>query len=152
MLCSVNKFVDQIAHGYLIDYTTKLSLKGRKPKDFVQKISYKIKRMNAQHKAKIWLYLRWMVRSAPDLALFQFDPKDLIVPLTTPTFRVYEALGLSDNENLPFELNIKNRPDNWWKNTKEFDADQEKLTAFAKSLFPEDPTIVDFPFFILAHG
>ena len=66
----------------------------------------------------------------PDLALFQFDRKDLMVPLTTPKFRVYAALGLSDNENLPFELNIKNRPESWWKNTKEFDADQENLTIF----------------------
>jgi hypothetical protein len=149
VLCSVNKFVQGVANGDLIDYTTKLCLKGKKPRDFVQEISYKIKRMNAQHKAKIWLYLRWMTRSAPDLGLFKFDPKDLMVPLSTPKFRVYAALGLSDNENLPFELNIKNRPDNWWKNTKEFDANQEKLTVFAKSLFPEDPAIVDFPFFIL---
>ena len=72
-----------------------------------------------------------------------------MVSLTTPKFRVYAALGLSDNENLPFELSTKNRPESWWKNTVEFDADSEKLTNFARSLFPEDPAKVDFPFFIL---
>ena len=77
VLCSVNQFVQNKAHGNLIDYTTKLSLKGRKPTDFAKELSYSIKRMNKQHKAKAWLYLRWMVRKSPDLALFQFDPKDL---------------------------------------------------------------------------
>jgi hypothetical protein len=105
--------------------------------------------MGKHNKAKSWLYLRWMVRGSPDLGIFQFNPKDLMVSLTTPKFRVYAALGLSDNENLPFELNIKNRPESWWKNTAEFDDDAERLTDFAKSLFPEDPGAVDFPFFIL---
>lgn len=149
VLSSVNQFIDNKAHGNLIDYTTKLSLRGRKPTDFVKELSYNIKRLNKHHKAKSWLYLRWMVRNFPDLALFQFNPKDLMVSLTTPKFRVYAALGLSDNENLPFELSIKNRPVSWWKNTAEFDADADRLTNFARSLFPEDPAKVDFPFFIL---
>jgi len=149
VICSVNKFVDVKAQGNLIDYTTKLSQKGRKPADFVKELSFTVKRMSKQHKAKSWLYLRWMVRGFPDLALFQFNPKDLMVSLTTPKFRVYAALGLSDNENLPFDLNVKNLPESWWKNTAEFDADAERLTNFAVSLFPEDPAMVDFPFFIL---
>ncbi len=70
VLCSVNQFVANKAHGDLIDYTTKLSQKGRKPKDFVETLSYNIKRMNKQHKSKSWLYLRWMVRGPPDLATF----------------------------------------------------------------------------------
>ncbi len=149
VLCSVNKFVANKAYGNLITYTTKLTLKGRKPKDLVEELSYSVKRLNKHNKAKSWLYLRWMVRYAPDLALFQFDPKDLMVSLTTPKFRVYAALGLGENENLPFELSIKNRPESWWKNTAEFDADAARLTNFARSLFPDDPAKVDFPFFIL---
>ena len=149
VLCSVNQFVGKKANGNLIDYTTKLSLKGRKPTDFVEELSYGIKRMNKHHKAKSWLYLRWMVRNSPDLALFQFDPKDLMVPFTTPKYRVYAALGLSDNENLPFELNSKNRPESWWKNTAEFDSDAKRFTEFVRSLFPDDPAKVDFPFFVL---
>lgn len=148
-LCSVNQFVANKAHGNLIDYTTKLSQRGRKPADFVKELSFSVKRMTKHNKAKSWLYLRWMVRGSPDLALFQFDPKDLMVSLTTPKFRVYAALGLSDNENLPFELSAKNRPESWWKSTSEFDKDAEKLTDFSRSLLPEDPAKVDFPFFIL---
>ena len=93
VLCSVNQYVERKANGDLIAYTTKLSQKGRKPKAFVQELSYTVKRMNKQHTAKCWLYLRWMVRRPPDLGLFPFNPKDLMVPLTTPNFRVYAALG-----------------------------------------------------------
>ena len=149
VLCSVNQFVFQKAQGDLIDYTTKLTQKGRKPKDFVETISYSVKRMNKQHKSKSWLYMRWMVRGPPDLGLFNFSPKDLMVSLNTPKFRVYVALGLSNDENLPFKLNSKNKPDSWWESTAEFDADAEKLTQFARSLFPNDPAKIDFPFFIL---
>jgi hypothetical protein len=139
----------QKAHGDLIDYTAKLNQKGLKPKDFVKELSYSVKRLNGHHKSKAWLYLRWMTRSSPDLALFPFDPRDLTVPLTTPNFRVYASLGLSDNENLPFDLSVKNRPESWWENTAKFDEDQTKLTNFARLFFPEDPAKVDFPFYIL---
>ena len=149
VLCSVNRFVEQKANGDLVEYALKLHKEGLKPRDFAEQLFYSVKRMNKQNKSKSWLYLRWMARNSPDLKLFEFNPADLMVSLTTPKFRVYVALGLSDNENLPFELNNKNRPESWWKNTKEFDADADKLTKFAKSLFPEDPAIVDFPFFIL---
>ena len=145
VLCSVNQFVDKKASGDLIDYAAKLIQKGRKPRDLVEQLSYTVKRMNKQHKAKSWLYLRWMVRSSPDLRLFQFDPKDLMVPLTTPKFIVFAALGFSDNENLPFELNAKNKPESWWKCTAEFDVDANRLTQFARSLFPNDPAKIDFP-------
>jgi hypothetical protein len=149
VLCSVNQFVAKKASGDLIDYTTKLSQKGRKPIDFVETLSYNVKRMNKQHKSKSWLYLRWMVRGSPDLGLFPFDQKDLMVSLNTPKFRVYVALGLGEDENLPFKLNSKNKPDSWWENTAQFDADADKLTKFARSLFPDDPAKIDFPFFIL---
>jgi hypothetical protein len=149
VLCSVNTYVERKANGDLIGYTAQLSQKGRKPKDLVEELSYNVKRMNKQHTSKSWLYLRWMVRGSPDLALFPFDPKDLMVPLTTPNLRVYAALGLSDNENLQFQLSSKYMPDSWWENTAQFDADAERLTQFARSLFPADPAKVDFPFFIL---
>ncbi|MGA2387309.1 MAG: DUF2400 family protein [Candidatus Bathyarchaeia archaeon] len=149
VLCSVNKFVEQKAKGNLIKFTTMQKQKGLKPKDFAEQLTYSVKRMNKQHASKTWLYLRWMVRKEPDLGLFAYDPRDLKLPLTTPKLRVYVALGLSENENLPFLLNAKNRPQSWWKSTAEFDLDTERFTEFAKSLFPEDPAIADFPFFIL---
>ena len=149
ILSSVNRFIEQKAQSDLIEYTTKQSQKGNKPKNFVEELSYNVKRMNKHNKAKSWLYLRWMTRNSPDLGLFQFNPKDLIVALTTPKFRVYAALGLSDNENLPFQLNAKNKPESWWNSTAEFDYDANRLTSFARSLFPNDPAKIDFPFYIL---
>jgi len=149
VICSVNQFVSKKANGNLISYTAKLALKNRKPADFVKELSFSVKRMTKQHKAKAWLYMRWMVRGTPDLALFNFNPRDLMVSLTTPKYRVYAALGLSDNDNLPFELSRKNQPESWWENTAAFDADAAVLTDFARSMFPEDPAKVDFPFFIL---
>lgn len=149
VLCSVNRFVAQKAAGDLIVYSANMHKKKLKPKDMVQQLSYLIKRMNGHRKSKAWLYMRWMVRGSPDLALFMFNSEDLLVPLTTPKFRVYVALGLSLNEDLPFKLNSKYRPESWWANTKEFDSDTEKLTAYARTLYPEDPAKVDFSFFIL---
>lgn len=149
VICSVNKFVTEKANGDLIECTNKLKCRGLKPKELVEQLSYNVKRMNKHRKSKAWLYLRWMVRDNPDLGLFPFDPKDLMIPLTTPKLRVFVALGLSKNENLHFDLNNKYRPQSWWKNTKEFDNDTVELTHFAKTLFPEDPAKVDFPFFIL---
>lgn len=40
VLCSVNQFISNKAHGNLIDYTTKLSKRGRKPADFVKELIY----------------------------------------------------------------------------------------------------------------
>src|SRR5512136_49604 len=149
VLARVNKFVKVAANGDLIEYANRLNRKGRKPVDLVKELSFKVEGMTKHNKAKGWLYLRWMTRLTPDLSLFPFDPKDLMVPLTTPKLRVAAALGLTQNENLPFELNAAKRPENWWKDTAEFDQDAETLTNFARELFPEDPAKVDFPFFIL---
>jgi hypothetical protein len=35
-----------------------------------------------------------MTRDAPDLGLFEFDSKDLMVPLTTPKLRVFNGVGV----------------------------------------------------------
>jgi hypothetical protein len=61
VICSANQFVEKKAQGTLIEYTNKLSQKGRKPADFVKELSFSAKRMTRHHKAKAWLYLRWMV-------------------------------------------------------------------------------------------
>lgn len=149
VICSVNRFIAQKANGDLIEYANGLNRRGHKPRDLVKQIAYSVNRMNKQHSPKAWLYLRWMTRSAPDLGLFEFDSKDLMVPLTTPKLRVFAALEFSRKEQLPFDLNRKNRPDSWWEDTRDFDSDAETFTEFARSLFPSDPAKVDFPFFIL---
>jgi hypothetical protein len=114
VLSSVNKFVDQKAHGDLIEYASKLARAGKKPEDIVKELYSGIKRMDQHHNAKAWLYLRWMVRQSPDLELFEFDAKDLKVSLTTPKLRVAAALDLFGDEDLSFELNKRVRPTSWW--------------------------------------
>lgn len=149
ILSRVNKYVQETANGDMIEYTNRLIQRGLKPTDLVKELSFKIEGMTKHQKSKSWLYLRWMTRPSPDLQLFNYNPEDLMIPLTTPKLRVAVALGLTQNENLPFELNVAKRPESWWKDTAEFDKDTENLTNFAKSLFPEDPAKIDFPFFIL---
>lgn len=149
VLASVNRFVEKKAHGDLAGHSSELRRRGLKPEDFVKELSYGIKRMNGHRKAKAWLYLRWMVRKSPDLGIFDFDPKDLMVPLSSPKLRVAVALELVDNEDLALDLNTRCKPASWWRNTAEFDKAQESLTGYARSLFPDDPAKVDFPFFML---
>jgi hypothetical protein len=149
VLASVNRFVAKKAHGDLVAHSSSLVRRSLKPEVLVKELSYGIKRMNGPGKAKAWLYLRWMVRKDPDLGVFDFDPKDLMVPLSTPKLRVAVALGLIDKENLALDLNSRSKPASWWSNTAEFDRAQESLTCYARSLFSEDPAKVDFPFFML---
>ena len=149
VMASVNRFVDQKAHGDLVDYCSRMVRKGTKPESFVKELSCGVTRMNDHHVAKAWLYLRWMVRKYPDLGIFEFSPRDLTVSLTTPKLRVMAALGIVDNDDLPFDLNARIRPSSWWKSTPEFTEAEKTLTAYARRLFPEDPAKVDFPFFVL---
>lgn len=149
VIASVNRFVDLKARGDLVDYCAKIVRKGGKPDFFVKELCAGVKRMNNHHVAKAWLYLRWMVRKYPDLGLFEFSPKDLTVSLTTPKLRVMAALGIINNDELPFDLNARIRPASWWKSAAEFAEAQTALTVYAHRLFPDDPGKVDFPFFVL---
>lgn len=149
VIASVNKFVKQKANGDLLEYSAKLRQNKNSIEELAKQLSFSIRYMNGQNVAKVWLYLRWMVRSSPDLHLFEFDPKELTVPLTTPKLRVATALNITDDETLPFKLNAKQRPKNWFPTTAEFEEAQNKLTSYARKLFPTDPAKVDFPFFIL---
>lgn len=149
VIASVNKFIKQEANGDLLEYSAKLHQRKNTLQQLAKKLSFGIKNMKGQNKAKVWLYLRWMVRGSPDLHLFEFDPEDLVIPLTTPKLRVAAALNIIDDETLAFELAAKQRPQKWFSNTEEFEEAQNKLTNYARKLFPKDPAKVDFPFFIL---
>jgi hypothetical protein len=136
VLTSVNKFVKYQTEKNLIKYSQKFS----KPKDFVEDLSQNIERMDASHKDKAWVYMRWMVRPHPDLAIFEhFSPEDLYVPLTENNANVAASLGLI-NSVAPF----------LWRNDNAAKA-REKVTVFAKQLFPKDPAKVDYPFFLLGR-
>jgi hypothetical protein len=149
IIANFNSFVQEKADADLVDYTKKLVLSGKKPADFFEELCSVVP-VDNHHKGKFWIYLRWMVRKHPDLGLFDFKTQDLIVPLTSPMLSLIEARGLfgKDFSEIP---NSKERFARIWADTKEFDDTQKALNEYAKSLFPEDPAKVDFPFFLLGR-
>ena len=133
VLASVNEFVTEKARGNLIEYSKCFS----QPKDMVEEIGRYVKRMGGPIKKKAWLYMRWMVRPRPDLRIFDhFSPRDLFIPLTSDIKRVAISLGLIENVKGP-------RWERW--------EDVERVTGFARRLFPDDPVKVDYPFFLIGR-
>ncbi|MBW9219883.1 DUF2400 family protein [Methanothermococcus sp. SCGC AD-155-N22] len=133
ILASVNRFVMGRAKGDLISYSRMF----QKPYNFVEEIGRNILRMgksNNSVRKKSWMYMRWMVREHPDLRIFDhFSPRDLFVPLDRNVARVAVSLGvLKSTDNLNWE-------------------DVVKVTEFARTLYPEDPVKVDYPFFLLGR-
>jgi hypothetical protein len=151
ILAEVNVFIKEKANGDLIDHTKQMVRNGKKPIDLALEFC-SIRRMDKRHMAKSWIYLRWMVRNHPDLGIFEFNPKDLKVPLTTPTLRFLAARELlDDNHELELALTSSKKTSEWWENTKALERAQAALNKYAVSLFPDDPARVDFPFFILGR-
>ena len=130
ILASVNTFVMDKTRGDLIECSQGYS----QPKDMVEEIGRYIKRMGGRIKKKAWLYMRWMVRPRPDLRVFShFSPRDLFIPMTANIVRVAACLGLVDKVE-PI----------WWNHV-------EKVTQFARKVFPGDPVKVDYPFFLIGR-
>jgi len=131
ILASVNKFVLNIAKNDLIKYSQRLD----KPRNMVKNIGKFIVRMGGPIQKKAWIYMRWMVRPYPDLRIFNnFSPKDLFIPLTRDILRVAVCLGLIEDVNIPLH----------WGHV-------EVVTNFARTIFPNDPVKVDFPFFLIGR-
>jgi hypothetical protein len=136
-LAAVNIFVKFKAEKDLIRYSQKFA----KPKDFVDELTKSIERMRGTHKAKAWTYIRWMVRPEPDLELFkQYKPEDLLVSLTKENANVAISLGLI-RTTLPY----------LWKDENTSLNAQQKITEYAKRIFPKDPAKIDYPFFLLGR-
>ncbi len=136
-LAAVNIFVKFKAERDLIRYSQKFV----KPKDFVEELSRSIERMRGVHRDKAWTYMRWMVRSEPDLEIFtKFSASDLLVPLTRENASVAISLGLI-NSTAPY----------LWKDENAAFRAQLKITEYAKRIFPRDPAKADYPFFLLGR-
>lgn len=133
----VNNFVRNKAEKNLVEYSQRFS----KPEDLAENLAQNIEVLNVPHKDEVWIYLRWMVRSKPDLELFShFSPEDLCVPLTRENADVAVSLGLI-RSSAPF----------LWRNKNAAMKARERITDFAKQLFPKDPAKVDYPFFLLGR-
>jgi len=135
IMASINLFVKIKAEKDLLKYAQRFS----KPKDFVEDISQNIPAFSGIHVDKAWIYMRWMVRSQPDLQIYNhFLPEDLYVPLTKEIANVAASLGIINSDS-----------PSPWRDEHTAAMARQKITDFAKQLFPKDPAKVDYPFFLL---
>jgi hypothetical protein len=137
IMASVNLFVKEKAERNLLKYSQKFT----KPKAFIDDIALNIRALSGPHVDKAWIYMRWMVRPAPDLQIYDhLLPEDLYVPLTKENANVAASLGL-----------IYSASPSLWRDEHTASEARQKITDFAKKLFPQDPAKVDYPFFLLGR-
>ncbi len=147
IVASINFFVQDRCQGNLVEYAKQMVAKGKSPTDLFQELC-EIPTVTGRHRGKFWIYLRWMTRKTPDLGLFNFNPKDLIVPLTNPTLQVLMARELVGKPPENFQATIKDNKE-FWKESRTIENLQKSLNDYARLIFPHDPAMVDYPFFIL---
>jgi hypothetical protein len=136
-LASVNLFVKTNAEKNLLKYAQRFS----KPKDFIDDIAQNVKALSELHIDKAWTYMRWMVRPTPDLQIYDhLLPEDLYVPLTKENANVAASLRVIDSASPSI-----------WMDEHTAAAARQKITDFAKKLYPQDPAKVDYPFFLLGR-
>ncbi len=137
ILAQINLFVREKAERNMLKYAQKFT----KPKDFIEDMARNVTALSGPHKDRAWIYLRWMVRPQPDLQIYDhLLPEDLYVPLTKENANVAASLGVI-NSALP----------SLWRDEQTAADARQKLTDFAKRLFPKDPAKVDYPFFLLGR-
>ena len=99
------------------------------------------KRSADRTSTKLWIYMRWMVRPTPDLQIYDhLLPEDLYVPLTKENANVAASLGI-----------IETASPSLWRDEHTAAVARQKITDFAKRLYPQDPAKVDYPFFLLGR-
>ncbi len=137
ILASINLFIRTKAERNLLKYAQKFT----KPKDFIEDIAQNIPALSGPHKDRAWTYMRWMVRPSPDLQIYDhLLPEDLYVPLTKENANVAASLGI-----------IPSASPTLWRDEQTATQARQRLTDFAKRLFPQDPAKVDYPFFLLGR-
>jgi hypothetical protein len=137
IMAQINLFVKLKAERNLLKYAQKFT----KPKDFIEDMAQNLPALSGPHRDRAWIYMRWMVRPQPDLQIYDhFLPEDLYVPLTKENANVAASLGVINSASLSL-----------WRDEQSAAEARQKLTDFAKSLFPKDPAKVDYPFFLLGR-
>lgn len=136
ILSDVNRFVETRASGDLDQWAKTF----KKPHDVVKALAQGIYYQgdkDSEARKKMWMFMRWVVRPAPDLHLWtHLSPRDLMVPVDRHVARVAAAIGI-------ISLAEASEP----KRTT-----VEKITAWARQLFPDDPACVDYAFFMWGRG
>ncbi|MCW3999480.1 MAG: DUF2400 family protein [Candidatus Bathyarchaeota archaeon] len=136
-LASVNLFVKTNAERNLLMYAQKFS----KPAAFIDDLAQNVPAFSGPHIDRAWIYMRWMVRAEPDLQIYDHMlPEDLYVPLTKENANVAASLGV-----------ISYASPSLWRDEKTSADARQRITQYAKRLFPQDPAKVDYPFFLLGR-
>jgi hypothetical protein len=137
ILAQINLFVKIKAEKNLLKYAQKFNI----PKDFIEDMAQNVIALSGPHKDRAWIYMRWMVRPSPDLQIYEhLLPEDLYVPLTKENANVAASFGI-----------INSASPNLWRDETSAAEARQKITDFAKRLFPKDPAKVDYPFFLLGR-
>jgi hypothetical protein len=137
ILAQINIFVKLNAEKNLLKYAQKFT----KPKDFIEDMAKNLTAFSGPHRDRAWIYMRWMVRPQPDLQIYDhLLPQDLYLPLTKENANVAASLGV-----------INSASPSLWRDEQTAAEARQKLTDFAKRLFPQDPAKVDYPFFLLGR-
>lgn len=125
----------------------------------VERIARRIHYMGrdaAGARKKVWMFMRWMVRPAPDIGVWSppLRPAELMVPLDSNTGRAFldmarpEVLGTRvQEEGLTLERDQHDNVASTATNVR-------RVTEMARWLFPDDPARVDYAFFCYGrrHG
>jgi hypothetical protein len=137
IMASVNIFVKTKAENNLLKYVQRFS----KPQAFIEDMAQNISAFSGPRIDKAWIYMRWMVRPQPDLQIYDhLLPEDLYVPLTKENANVAASIGV-----------INSASPSLWRDEYTAANARQKITEFAKKLFPQDPAKVDYPFFLLGR-
>jgi hypothetical protein len=137
ILAQINLFVKTKAERNLLKYAQQFS----KPADFIENIAQNVTALAGPHKDKTWTYMRWMIRPQPDLQIYDhFLPEDLLVPLTKENANVAASLGI-----------IPSASPSLWRDEQTAAIARQKITDYAKKLYPQDPGKVDYPFSMLGR-
>ena len=136
ILGDVNAFVSGPADGDLDAWSSQFE----RPVDAVQSLAtgiYWQGRERSEPRKKMWMFLRWLVRPAPDLRRWiHFEPADLLVPTDRHVSGFALAAGILDG--LP---GLGPRC-----------AHAERITRWAAQHWPSDPARVDYAFYLWGRG
>ena len=135
VLAGVNMWMRDEAGGDLLGYSEGFA----RPDGFASRLQG-IPRMGGVFREKTWMYLRWLTRPCPDLGIFGFDVGELKAPLTSYVVKVASCLGLCEGVGSAVWIDMGYR-----------EGARERVTGYARGLFPGDPLRIDYPFYMLGR-
>lgn len=135
VLAGVNAWVSDEAGGYLLGYSEGFA----QPDEFASRLQ-SIPRMGGVFREKTWMYLRWLTRPYPDLGVYGFDVGELKAALTSYVVKVASCLGLCEGVGSAA-----------WSDLGYREEARERVTGYARDLFPGDPLRIDYPFYMLGR-